>query len=352
MKQARIAVIGTGWWSNFTHVPGLLDNPRANLVAVADTNPETLSRCLQAYPGPKGYQDYQEMLKVETLDGVVVATSHASHHKITKDCLLSGAHVMLEKPMVLSATDAYDLVETASRSGLEIIVGHPYHFAPAVLRAREIITSGEIGAVQCIKSLFASACIELYRGTPTHDSSVHPVMGPGKIYSDPIASGGGQGHLQLTHSSALTFFVTNLQPDRVAAFMNNFDLQMGLDLVDAITARFKGGAVGTFTSTGNLTEHGQMELNVYCEDGYLLLDALKGSLIIRRFNGEEETMPALEFEVANPRFATAGNLVNVCLDLAPNGSPPASAVASVELLDAAYRSAAQDGVPVDVESLS
>jgi predicted dehydrogenase len=190
------------------------------------------------------------MLANEALDGIVIATPHATHYQLAKDSLAQGLHVLVEKPMVLYATHAQELVGLAAQQGRELVIGYPWHYGLHARRARELIESGELGAVQYINCTFSSHIIELLRG---HDDStrseVYPVHGPGAVYSQPHLSGGGMGHLQITHSAGLLFFVTQLRARRVHALMRNHDLP--LDLVDAITVEFEGGALGTVGGTGN-----------------------------------------------------------------------------------------------------
>ena len=47
-EKARVAVIGTGWWSTYTHIPGLIGHPDAELVALCDRNPEALAAARRA----------------------------------------------------------------------------------------------------------------------------------------------------------------------------------------------------------------------------------------------------------------------------------------------------------------
>src|SRR5688572_26611078 len=105
-RQARIAVIGAGWWSTFTHIPGLQANPGAELVAVSDPDAEKLAAAARTYKLERTYADYREMIAAEQPDGAIVVTPHATHYKITKYCLEQGLHVMLEKPMTLYAAEA------------------------------------------------------------------------------------------------------------------------------------------------------------------------------------------------------------------------------------------------------
>ncbi|HEY8476652.1 MAG TPA: Gfo/Idh/MocA family oxidoreductase [Chloroflexota bacterium] len=349
-RKARVGVIGCGWWSTYTHIPGLKEYPSAELVALADQNPERLQAAAKKYEVERTYTDYRHMLANERLDGVVVAVNHAAHYEVAKAALEAGLHIMLEKPMVLEAAHARELVDLARRQGREIIVGYPWHYTETARRAREIVQSGRLGEIQFVSSLFASMVIEFYRGNPEAYRPVfnYPVTGPGQAYADPKLSGGGQGHLQVTHSAGLMFFVTGLRARRVAAEMERFDLPV--DLVDAISVRFDNGAVGVVGSTGNIGvgDGGQHDLRVYCSRGYLLMEMVDGTMTVRTHDGTVEQIGPLPEEERYPRFATAHNLVDVILGRAQNGSPGEVGARTVELLDAAYRSAAQEGRPVTV----
>src|SRR3954465_14437950 len=95
--KAGIAVIGTGWWATYTHIPALQANPSAELVALCDADPGRLQAAAQAYGVGRTYADHQTMLANEALDGVVIATPHATHYQLAKDSLIHGLHVLVEK---------------------------------------------------------------------------------------------------------------------------------------------------------------------------------------------------------------------------------------------------------------
>src|SRR5689334_23058323 len=124
--KARIAVIGSGWWSTYTHIPGLLHHPDVELVAICDRDRDKLGAAAAAYSIARTYDDHQAMLDQEQLDGVVIATNHASHYEIARAALERSLHVMLEKPMTLQARDARHLVELAAQHGRSIIIGYTY----------------------------------------------------------------------------------------------------------------------------------------------------------------------------------------------------------------------------------
>jgi predicted dehydrogenase len=354
--KARVAVIGTGWWSTFTHIPGLLANPNAELVAICDRSEERLQKAITTF-SVKGYRDYQELLSAESLDGAVVAVTHNAHYEVAKACLEAGLHVMVEKPMVLKAAHARELVDLAAQKGLQVIAGYPFHYTETTRRAREIMQSGQLGPIQFVSCLFASMAIEFYRGNDEAYRPVfnYPVIGPGQAYSKPHVSGGGQGHLQVTHLAGSLFLVTDLQADRVSCYMDNWDVPV--DLVDALAVRFKPNdghaAVGVFGSTGNkaVGDSDHLEIRIYCENGYLILEQVQSTLYVRRHDGTESRFGPLPPDDRYPRFATANNLVDCILGRGKNQSPGSVGARVVELLEAAYLSASETGRPIAVEDL-
>ena len=221
--KARIGIIGTGWWATTAHFPSVQAHPKAELVAAADVRPDILGKAGDKYGVANTYTDYKQMIDTENLDGVVVAVWHAEHHPVARACLESGLNVMLEKPMVLRAAHARELVQLAQRNKRELIIGYPWHFTAHTLRAREVVQSGELGRVLFVNSTFASAVLQFLRGDDKSYEAVfgYPVHGPGDVYADIEKSGGGQGHLQVTHSAALALFVTGLKPVSAKSFFRS-----------------------------------------------------------------------------------------------------------------------------------
>jgi predicted dehydrogenase len=351
-KQARIAVVGTGWWATYTHIPALQAHTGVSEIVLCDANPEKLDAAAETYSIAKKYSDLATMLAQEQLDGAVIATNHASHYKLAKACLERGLHVMIEKPMTLYARDARELLDLAQVRGVEIVMGYPYHFTDYVRHVRQVLQSGELGAIQLVNCFMASFILNLLQGNDGSDRPVphYPVHGPGKVYSEPHLSGGGQGHLQITHSAGLMFYVTGLRAARVNALMHKHGLP--LDLVDVMLVQFEGDALGVVSGTGNQgsASGGKVDLEVYCERGAVELNVTAGVVKIHRQGQAPEIIHVPEAE-RYLRMATAQNLVDVALGRAPNGSPADVGWRTVELLDAAYRSAEQAGQAVPITAL-
>jgi len=348
-ENARIAVIGTGWWATEVHIPALLANPAAELVALCDADPARLRAAARAFGVGRTYTDHAAMLEQEPLDGAIIATPHATHFGLARACLARGLHVLVEKPLTLTAVDARALVELARGRGRELLVGYPWNYTAHARRLRALLSGGELGPVQLVTSVFNSFTFDLLRGRDrADDPGAYRVHGPGSVYSRPELSGGGHGHLQLTHSAGLLFFATGLRPRRVTALMHNHGLP--LDLVDAIAVEFEGGALGMVGGTSNARPSAHT-LHVHCAEGQVALDVMASAGQVYGPGAAREELPPLDEADRYPLRAPSANLVDVALGRAANGSPGEEGWRTVELLDAAYRSAHAGGRPVLVDEL-
>ena len=347
MRKARIGVIGAGWWATQEHIPSLRTYEKADLVGIADPNAEKLRAAATHYEVDRTYEDYRDLLpKVE---GVVISVPHAYHYEISRDALDAGVHVLVEKPMVLTAAHAWDLVERARKKNLELMVGTTFQFTSHARRAREIVQSGGIGDL-----LFASMVQSFFRSRPGDYSSVfdYPVTGPEpNTYSDPDIAGGGQGQTQISHAMGMVFWVTGRRATEAFAYMESVDLPV--DLVDAISYRLDNGAIGTMGAAGSLRpgQDQNQEFRYYGTKGQLRQDIIHGTADVHYNDGTSEVFPDLAENDIYPAHLPSCTLADLVLGDGENLAPGRVAAHTVELLEAAYRSA-ESGMPVKIDELT
>ncbi len=350
MRKARIALVGTGWWATTAHLPALQSHPEAEIAAVCDLDAAKSRKTANVFGIESNYSDLETMLDRETLDGVMVATYHAAHFPVAKACLERGTHVFIEKPMTLRASQARALVELADSKDRQIVMGYNSNHSPLAIRARDVLRGGELGAVQFINGLFSQHIQPLLAGEDVvHQARLHT---PGDVYSDPIRSGGGHGHLQITHLAGMLFFITGLRVARVRSLMANHGLNV--DLAIAILAELDGGGLANLGGSGNLPGGGRsFSLTITCERGWIEFDDSHGRLIIRREGEEPERYDSCAFADSHGDldFAPTHNFVDVILGRGSNQSDGLIGWRAVELLDAAYRSAQRGGAAVARDEL-
>ncbi|MGH8553060.1 MAG: Gfo/Idh/MocA family oxidoreductase, partial [Methylococcales bacterium] len=130
MKKIRTAVIGTGYLGKF-HAEKYAALPDSELVAVVDAD-ENAARQVAARNRTRAFQDYREVLGLVDAVSIVVPTS--LHHRVARDFLNSGIHVLIEKPIAVSVTEADELIEIARNKKLVLQVGHLERFNAALLQ--------------------------------------------------------------------------------------------------------------------------------------------------------------------------------------------------------------------------
>lgn len=339
-SRPRIAVVSAGWWATQFHIPSLLQYDGAELTAIVDQDPAKLATAASHYGVATTYPCLDDLLAAGNVDGVVVATNSAAHYPVARQALAAGLHVMVEKPMVLTAHEAWELVDLARRQQLHLVIGHTFQFVDSAERLRRLVAGGELGELVMMSGLFASMVESFYRGRPQDYGEVFqwPVTGPtAQTYSTAASAGGGQGYTQVTHPLGMMLHITGARTSRVAAFMNNRDLSV--DLADAISYECVGGAVGTMGSNGNIrkNEAQQQELRYYFTGGYVLQDLLDGAVTVQFAAGETRRFVATD---AYPAQATARHLADLISgrteDNLASGEHGARVV---EALEAAYTSA-------------
>jgi predicted dehydrogenase len=356
-EKACIAVIGTGWWSTMTHIPTLAPHERVDPLILVDRNPEAGRAAADKYgvPHEQVYTSLAEAKQAHPeMSGAIVAVPHHAHVPVAKEALDLGLHLLVEKPMTLYATDARELAEIADAKGLEILMGYTFPYLDPVVAAKRRIDDGLLGDIEYVHCNMTSMTIEFYRGNPGAYNEVfnYPVGGPGEnTYSDPAVSGGGQAHLQITHLAAMMLHLApGLRGDVVTAFMNSLDTKV--DVVDAIALRLSNGGVATLGSSGNIApgDPGSVEVHLHGSKGRLRVDAISGEMYMRLHNGRTDHIAA-SFP-GYPGSEPSKRFVEMLLDgAAPLFPGRSNGLYTVEILDAAYRSAEAEGRPVRVADL-
>ena len=150
-KELRLGVIGAGYWG-----PNLVRNiseaPGADIVAVADLDPERLDALHKRFPAVRTTTDHRELLNDPAIDAVFVVTPISTHRPLAEEAFASGKHVFVEKPLAGSVADAEAIVAAAKRAGKVLMVGHTFVYNPAVTTVRAIIERGELGKIQYVDS--------------------------------------------------------------------------------------------------------------------------------------------------------------------------------------------------------
>jgi len=137
----RAAVIGAGGFVRATHLPNMRDNPRFQVRAIAEVNPETARAVGEEYGVTYHTTDYRQVLADPEVDLVVITTPHHLHAPLSIEAAKTGKHILVEKPMSMTLEETRQVFEAVQAAGVVFTVGFNRRYAPLAVRAKALLDS-------------------------------------------------------------------------------------------------------------------------------------------------------------------------------------------------------------------
>ncbi|WP_086995492.1 aldo/keto reductase [Rhizobium sullae] len=151
-QPIRWGIIGPGTIAR-TFADGIAHSRTGKLVAIASRNPEKPGLG-DGFPGARIVKGYDALLTDPEIDAVYIATPHTGHAEWAIKAIRAGKHVLVEKPIALSAFDADAIYYEAKKAGVFAGEGFMYRVHPQTAKIVELVKSGVIGTVRIIRSSF------------------------------------------------------------------------------------------------------------------------------------------------------------------------------------------------------
>ncbi len=216
-------------------------------------------------PEDRIYDDFKQMAIREArlkngIDAVAIVTPNHVHYAAAREFLKRGIHVICDKPLTSTLSDAKKLVKAVENSNALFVLTHNYTGYPMVRQARAMVANGDIGAVRVVQ-------VEYPQDWLTEEQDFKQAA----WRTDPERSGAGGSTGDIgTHAHNLACFVTGLTVESLAADLQAFVPGRRLDDNAHVMLRFKGGARGMLWSSqvapGN---ENALRLRVYGDKGGL-----------------------------------------------------------------------------------
>lgn len=273
---------------------------------------------------PPNQPDLGKLLADFPLDAAFIITPHAFHHDQTKACLEAGLDVLLEKPMVMNATEARSLIETGKRSGKLLVVAFPGSLSPQIRTAVKLLRSGELGELLSISA------------------TVWQNWGPNTIGSwrqDPALSGGGFLFDTGAHMLNTVVDLTGEEFSEVAAWLDFRGRPV--ETMGVVIGRLASGVMVTLHACGEAIPSCASDIRVFTSKAILRTGIWGERLDIQRA-GKQTLRPVR----VPPSLGVWEQFLAVRNGQMPNPCPPEVGLRMARLYDAIKQSAAQNGAPV------
>ena len=304
----------------------------ARLVASADIDLARATALAKRHGG-RAVTDWRELLALDEVSVVVVATLHDSLSAITLAAVEAGKHVLVEKPAARHSSELEPVVRAAASAGVRVRVGFNHRYHRAFRKAREIFESGALGELMFIRARYG------HGGRPGYDREWR---------ANPALSGGGELLDQGPHLIDLSRWFLGDFTD-VDGFAHTYYWDMPVDdngfLLLKTAARQVAFLHASCTEWKNI-----FSMEIYGRDGKLEVSGLGGSYGVERLTyfrmlpqmGPPETT-SWEYPMADDSWSVemAEFLDDIRLERAP-AAGLADAIAALRIVEHVYERSGYD----------
>ena len=255
ITQFQFAIVGCGRIA-IRHAEQIA--AMGHLVAVCDTDSEKAASLAKVF-NAKAYTSIEQMIADEpSIQIVSICTPNFLHAEQSIFCLQKGKHVLCEKPMSISLSDANKMIEAAASSGYKLFVVKSSRYTPIVQALKNCIDKNLLGKIysfqlNCVWNRSANYYESEWRGDLIKD--------------------GGTLYTQFSHYIDVLLWLLNEEATEVSGFRSNLsDKKIDFEDTGTFSVKMKSGALGSIHYSVNAFEKNQeISLSIIAEKGTIKL---------------------------------------------------------------------------------
>src|SRR5262245_32325675 len=307
-------------------IPAIHAAGRCEMAAIASRDAARAREAAAELGIPRSHGSYEELLADPEIDAVYIPLPNHLHAEWTVAAARAGKHVLCEKPLALTASQAQDMVDACRESGVLLMEAFMYRQHPTWITARELLASGRIGRLQAVDSWFS-----YYNDDPANIRNMADI-------------GGGALYDIGCYSINLSRMLFGTEPTGVQAHITR-DPAMGVDTVTSAILEFETG-VATFTCSTRAES--DQRVDIYGTEGRIRIEIPfnippdRPSRIFLTAGGDPPVAPLTEtftFETADPYACEADRFADAVLAGVALPVEPDDAVANMRVIDAIFAAA-------------
>jgi predicted dehydrogenase len=149
--RLRIGIVGGGAITQVAHLPVLKKLKNIEVLAICDTDLPKARALADRFGVKDAFDDIEELLRYEALDAVVICSPNHLHESHILAALSADLHVLVEKPLTMSAASAQRIMRGAEKRNRVVMVGMNHRYRPDVQIVRSFVQSGELGTIESVR---------------------------------------------------------------------------------------------------------------------------------------------------------------------------------------------------------
>jgi predicted dehydrogenase len=315
----RFALVGAGGIAQ-AYVQAFDESKCCELVAIADTRSEAAT-ALAEIAGCKSFEDYRQLADLE-IEAVIIATPPASHPEISCYFMERGVAVLCEKPLCLSVADAERMIQTAAANKVLFTMASKFRYCDDIVKAKGILASGVLGEVLQFENAF-TAKVDMSR----------------RWNSNRSVSGGGVLIDNGTHSvDIIRYFLGPI--DSVLVVESRGTQGLPVDENVKMFAKTKNGVTASVDLAWGINKELPYFISIYGSNGTLHIGWRESKYKLN--SSPDWTVIGNGYEKVATFKAKIDNFSHALKGKEELFIKPADALASVQVIEAAYKSLNQD----------
>lgn len=163
-RPVRVGVAGTGAVAQLVHLPLLSERADVHVMAVSDAD-DAKARAIGERFGVSRVLDDAELLADPEVEAILVCTPNHLHEEQAVAALEQGKHVLVERPLALSAEGCRRVLAAARAAGTTVVVGMSHRFRSDVAALRAFVAGGELGRPYAARVAWMNRKVPLRRTT-------------------------------------------------------------------------------------------------------------------------------------------------------------------------------------------
>lgn len=320
MSKLKFVLIGTGGIAQ-TYAQAFQTSNCCDLIAVADINEESARAFAEPF-GAKSFADYKTLAENSEFDAVIVATPPNSHPEIAMYFMNRGKHVLCEKPLCLSVTEAKQMIECAEKTGVIFTMASKFRYVEDAIKAKSMVASGVLGEIVQFENAF-TAKVDMSK----------------RWNSDSEISGGGVLMDNGTHSVDIIRYFLGPITD-VLALETSGTQNLSVDENVKLLAKTKNGVAASVDLTWGINKGLPNFISIYGTNGTLHIGWAESKYKLN--SSPDWTVFGKGYDKVQAFKSKLENFRNAILGKEELLIKPSDALASVEVIEAAYKSLNQN----------
>jgi len=255
--KIKWGVIGAGGIADRRTIPGLITAQNAELIAVMEINMELAEKFRAKYNAKKAYDDVEKLLADPEIDAVYIASPVIHHKEQAIKAAKAKKHILIEKPVALTADEGEEVARVCKKEGVFIAVGFMMRYHAYHQKMKEIIDSGKLGKVVSCRAQL---------------TCWYPDM-PGNWRQKKNTSGGGALMDMGVHCIDLIQYVTGGKAKKVAALTGTNTFNYEVEDSASVIFEMDNGAYAYVDSNFNIPDAAaKCRFEIYGTKGSMLAE--------------------------------------------------------------------------------